>query len=168
LSFAAIFQLEPKLVISDQDYPGSIHVFRARRDTGEGSAGSGGGPLQRFATVLTNVLGRPVVVETGDATPLQWRIHRDALDTELIDEVLDNLEIQTGLDFTLEERPTPCSSIPTQATTALTTALQRLTRAPTRRPQVSAPPTSRDACGWRTKPLTSAATRVRESSSRRL
>ena len=91
----------------DDDFGGLgvLHVFTDRRN----EPGVGGGGLvstSEMAEMLSGYLEMPVVDETNqsDAESFQLRLHDSAYRTQRLDLLIRNLESQTDLDVTVEER----------------------------------------------------------------
>ena len=84
----------------------TIHLYADRRDDGGGGGGIGPAAvvLPRFLSVA---LGMPVIDETIGPSPIvHLTLHRSSRDTEHVDVVLRNLERETGLVTSIEQRPT--------------------------------------------------------------
>ena len=84
---------------------GVLHVFTDRRNE-PGVGGGGVVSTARMAEMLSGHLGMAVVDETNepDAEPFLLRLHESAYGTQRMDLLIRNLEAQTDLDVTVEER----------------------------------------------------------------
>ena len=84
---------------------GVLHVFTDRRNE-PGVGGGGFVSIARMAEMLSGHLEMPVVDETNqpDAESFQLRLHDSAYGTQRLDLLIRNLESQTDLDVTVEER----------------------------------------------------------------
>ncbi len=87
-----------------------LHIFNDEKDpdprSGAGFSGAADGPS--LASALKRFLGIQVIDETVGDFPEQFtvRLHRSASGTQFLQNVLENIEQQAGLDVSLEQRPT--------------------------------------------------------------
>lgn len=91
------YALRPLQNIGDNT---EVQIFHRDLDTDPGSAGCGTTSVAGLLEVLATTLQCPVLseVEPSD-TRVQYAIHRDALRTAYVDDVLRNVSAQTGLVF---------------------------------------------------------------------
>ncbi len=84
---------------------GEVQIFDRDLDTGPGRAGGGTTSVAGLLEVLAETLQCPVVseVEPSEAK-VRFAVHRDALRTAYVDDVLRNVTAQTGLVFTRQTR----------------------------------------------------------------
>jgi len=94
-----------------------IHCYSGQKDPTEGGGG-GSGTLEEFMTRLGDLAGSAVAIETPSRPigTISWRTHRSSyLDREppgterdeKINQLLQNVAQQTGLEFKVEERKVP-------------------------------------------------------------
>ena len=86
-----------------------VHAFVDTKNE-DPRRGAGGGPSTGATTLvelLSVALEMPVIDETIGAAvePFHVRVHDSAYGTEGLELLIRNLEAQTDLDITLEERP---------------------------------------------------------------
>jgi len=83
-----------------------LHVYAENRGIVQGGPGAEL-PFDRAMERMGNLLQRPVAVEFGPGDPgkILLAFHGDSLDEKSLPTVLANLEAQSGLEFSLEERP---------------------------------------------------------------
>lgn len=98
-------------VAPDDEYGGLryVHAFVDTKNE-DPRRGAGGGPSTGATTLvelLSVALEMPVIDETIGAAvePFHVRVHDSAYGTEWLELLIRNLEAQTDLDITLEERP---------------------------------------------------------------
>jgi hypothetical protein len=84
----------------------TIHLYADQRDDGGGGGGAGPAAVV-LPHALSAALSMPVIDETIGPTPVvHVTLHRSSRDTEHVDAVLRNLERETGLVASIEQRPT--------------------------------------------------------------
>ena len=112
MSRTLVLRGEIGAVAPDDEYGGAryLHAFSDTKNEDPLRGGAGGGPLTGAGALvefLSIALEMPVVDETIGAAvePFHVRVHDSAYGTEGLELLIRNLEAQTDLDITLEERP---------------------------------------------------------------